>query len=788
MKKDTMNSVRKHLTFWLMAALLFTLAGPLSAAEQLAHAAEATVTEVAPGEIDSTLAKLSDEQVRALLIQELTKDAQSVEKESLKKPGGMVHRVRGWLHVLDEKEESAAAQKAPRRTIAEDLQTMAAAVRAGEPVGIGFKVAIILAVLVAAFLVELITRRFTADFSRQFEEQVIPSLDGPMRFVAGVMRSLPIFMHICVYSATAVLFFMALPYSGNDAMRFMFLALLFSIVFYRTVRQLSLIVCAPQTAKLRLFPMEDTTAHLVHRIILVVCNYIFISLVLLALVRELGISRPSFLYLSNGAATLLIGYIILTILKNRSLVKNQILRQSEMNQTRNWVVEQVAYYWHIPTIIYFIVTLAILISNRMDGVQQESPEFLLSLTALPLFLIFDAVGQWVVRASMASLRIYNPDALEDAADEMREILLAAREKERRWTITAGRSVRLLVLAALLVWALNLWGYHIPYASTIAGAVFESLTAMALGLITWRFVSSFIERKIAESSPDEEEENKEDDEFGGAVQRGRSFTLLPMVRKVLASVLLVMVILVVLSSLGVDIGPLLAGAGVVGLAVGFGAQKLVSDIFSGFFYLLDDAFRVGEFIEAGSVSGAVEAITLRNVMLRHHRGMLQIVPHSELGSITNYMRGGIIVKFNLEFPYDADVEKIRKVIKKVGQAMLKDEEFGEDFIQPVKSAGVREITGSVMTIRVKFKAKSGTHFVIRREAYRRITEALNAKGIFYAHRKVIVELPEELKKSGPEEQKKALEAGAAAELARLEEEKQSAASSGQSSSKPGMPGM
>jgi len=123
-------------------------------------------------------------------------------------------------------------------------------------------------------------------------------------------------------------------------------------------------------------------------------------------------------------------------------------------------------------------------------------------------------------------------------------------------------------------------------------------------------------------------------------------------------------------MGIDIGPILVGAGVVWLAVGFGAQKMVSDVFSGFFYLLDDAFRVGEYIQAASGSGAVETITLRNVRLRHHRGMLQIVPHSELGSITNFTRGGIIVKFNLEFHYDADVDKIRKVIKKVGQALLK----------------------------------------------------------------------------------------------------------------------
>jgi len=147
-------------------------------------------------------------------------------------------------------------------------------------------------------------------------------------------------------------------------------------------------------------------------------------------------------------------------------------------------------------------------------------------------------------------------------------------------------------------------------------------------------------------------------------------------------------------------------------------------------------------------------------------MLQVVPHSDLGAITNYMRGGIVIKFPLEFPYDTDIDKVRKIIKKVGQAMLTDEEIGEDFLQPVKSQGVNEITNSVMVIRVKFTAKPGKQFVIKREAFRRITEALNAKGIYYAHRKVIVDFPAEGQNSGTsdETRKKALEAGAAAVVA------------------------
>jgi small-conductance mechanosensitive channel len=157
------------------------------------------------------------------------------------------------------------------------------------------------------------------------------------------------------------------------------------------------------------------------------------------------------------------------------------------------------------------------------------------------------------------------------------------------------------------------------------------------------------------------------------------------------------------------------------------------------WLVDDAFRMGEYIEAGGVSGVVEGITLHNVMLRHHRGMLQIVPFSDLGSITNFMRGGIIVKFNLQFPCDTDIDMVRKTNKKVGQKMLEDPEIGSDFIQPVKSGGVREMGDSVMTMRVKVTAKPGAYFVIRREAFKRITQALEAQVIQYAHRKVIVEV-------------------------------------------------
>jgi small-conductance mechanosensitive channel len=310
---------------------------------------------------------------------------------------------------------------------------------------------------------------------------------------------------------------------------------------------------------------------------------------------------------------------------------------------------------------------------------------------------------------------------------------------------AQRLVRLVVAVVLLFFFLRQLGIELPFVNAFLEASTEIVITLVLAYVAWRAVNRYIDRKLAVSSQEYEELGKEggrkeeDDEWGSVASQDRSHTLLPILRKFFATTLLVMVTLIVLSSLGINIGPLLAGAGVVGLAIGFGAQKLVADVFSGLFFLMDDAFRVGEYIEAGGISGVVEALTMRNAMLRHHRGMLQIVPYSDMGSVTNYMRGGIVVKFSLQFPYDTNIDKVRKVIKKVGQKMLLDPEFGDDILKPVKSQGVREVGDSVMTIRVKFTAKPGAHFVIRREAFKRITEALEAKGIHYAHRKVIVEV-------------------------------------------------
>jgi small-conductance mechanosensitive channel len=513
-----------------------------------------------------------------------------------------------------------------------------------------------------------------------------------------------------------------------------------------------------------------------YRLVVWIFGYIVVSLMFAVVASRLGAEQETVRLHQLLMATLLLLVTGCAVVIYRKQVQKLIIDAGTVDgQSLTWGRKQFASMWHILAITYLAILWMLLLNDLADPNIKGSGAFILSFFVVPIWMVADWLIQWVVKYSMTTLRIHH-DHYDDAVEPTEEDLIQ-RAKGKTLYIKVKSIARIGVVGALIIWVSSLWNIRIPFFSELAAFLLDSIIILTLALFFWQFISSWIERKIQETIPEEEDDKEEEGEWGGAAKRGRAYTLLPMLRKFIASVLFVMVTMTLLSSLGVNIGPLLAGAGVIGLAIGFGAQKLVADIFSGFFYLLDDAFRVGEYITAGSVSGTVENISLRNVMLRHHRGMLQIIPHSELGAITNFMRGGIIVKFNLDFPYDAPIDKIRKVIKKVGQKMLENEEYGKDFILPVKSQGVREIANSVMTIRVKFTAQPGSHFVIRREAYRLITEALNEQGIYYAHRKVIVDLPDltehEKGNIDPETQKQMAQAAGAAATRTIEEEQQAA---------------
>jgi small-conductance mechanosensitive channel len=590
------------------------------------------------------------------------------------------------------------------------------------------------------------------------------------RLGAGLISALPPLLGLVVFFLVSYSLYYTLFWVDTPPLQLLFIALLLAIALIRSGAIILGIIFAPASEQMRLLPLSSEMAAAIQRLVAWSWGYIVIVFMLAVAIEHLGAKPEIVAMVKVLGGTLLLGLTAVAVVLYRGRIRSYILAESVRDRGEaSWVAIRLASLWHLLTLLYLFLLWVMMLATMINNEQPSRGAFVMSFFILPIWLMADRLIQWLVRYALQTLKLDGGAAVAHAGGMDDD----GQGTTRRIAARVMPAARTGVVMVLGFWLASLWGYDLPFMSKLVGAAVDSLVIVALALIFWRALSSWIEAKIVESMPEKSgEDDTHDDEWGPHTVQDRSLTLLPIVRKFVGIILVVMVAMTVLSSLGVDIGPLLAGAGVLGLAVGFGAQKIVSDIFSGFFYLLDDAFRVGEYVNAGSISGTVEKITLRNLMLRHHRGMLQIVPHSDLGPITNFMRGGIIEKFSLDFPYDTDIDKIRKIIKKVGQEMLEDPELGPNFLRPMKSQGVREITNSVMTIRVKFTARPGTHFLIRREAFKRITQALKAKGINYAHRKVIVDLPAvEAGEDAGQQARLAQAAGAAAQRIIEQEEEQ-----------------
>ncbi len=300
---------------------------------------------------------------------------------------------------------------------------------------------------------------------------------------------------------------------------------------------------------------------------------------------------------------------------------------------------------------------------------------------------------------------------------------------------ARRSFRALALAGLVLGVPQVAGYDvIQFLETDLGGRFWTIgTSMIVSYVFWQVLRAGTDRYVVRRTvvgPVDEDER-----VGGV---GRAATLVPLLRLVASTILVLLVTVTTLSNSGIDVTPLLASAGILGLAIGFGAQTLVRDIVSGIFFLIDDAFRVGEYVEFGDLRGTVEGITLRSVKLRHHLGQLQTIPFGELRSVSNHSRDWVIYKMDFRLPFETDIEKVRKLIKSIGADLLQHPELGSDFIDPLKSQGVVRVEDTALVIRVKFTAKPHKQFGIRKEALRRIQLVFAENGISLAPTRVVVQ--------------------------------------------------
>jgi small-conductance mechanosensitive channel len=327
--------------------------------------------------------------------------------------------------------------------------------------------------------------------------------------------------------------------------------------------------------------------------------------------------------------------------------------------------------------------------------------------------------------------------------------------------------RVVVFGFIILAIADFWGMSATNLASagvgpqLAAKLIEFLVIMAIGYLIYELVSLYINRKLAaeQTASGHDPDAAEVGGDGGGAGGSRLSTVLPLILGVSRATIVTVFLLLGLGNIGIDTTPLLAGAGIAGLAIGFGAQKLVTDVVSGIFFLIDDAFRTGEYVEVEGTMGTVENISIRSMQLRHHKGPVHTIPYGEIPKITNFSRDWVIMKLRFTVAFNTDPNQIKKIFKKIGQDMLALDEFKDDFLQPFKSQGMLEVDDVGMVFRGKFMAKPGTQFTIRKEIFNRVNAAFAENGLEFARREVRVALPSMAGKELTKEDKTTIAAAA-----------------------------
>ena len=502
------------------------------------------------------------------------------------------------------------------------------------------------------------------------------------------------------------------------------------VIFVMLFAAFSRFSVAPERSELRLLPVDDSVARFFHRQTIVVAFILSLTPFVIQTISQFGLPIGT-LRLGFWLNLFLHVYVISIIYLSREGVVQAALGKDNLMGALG---QKVARMWPWVSMVLILcnwILIEILAgAKRFDLLQGQQYVTLILIVFYPLL---DTGIRGLVRHLTPPLQ---------GEGEIAERAYLATQRAYL------RMGRIVLLGVTLIVVAEMYGVDLSdqestnLTERIVAQFIDGMLYFFLGYLIWEGVGVWINRRLAKEHTDAGFDLDSDEPGGGeggGTGLSRLATVLPVIRLVALTTIVVMTLLLGLSRIGVDTTPLLAGAGIVGLAIGFGAQTLVRDVVSGIFFLIDDAFRVGEYLVIDDTVGTVEKISIRSLQLRHHKGPVHTIPYGEIPKVTNNSRDWVIMKLKFTFPFETDVNKIKKLFKKVGAEML-EADYADDLIQTFKSQGVYDVDDVGIVIRGKFMAKPGTQWVIRKDIYTRVQKVLDEAGIQFARREVRVQIP------------------------------------------------
>jgi len=491
--------------------------------------------------------------------------------------------------------------------------------------------------------------------------------------------------------------------------------LVWSALKWRLLITVLLIVLSPRRADLRLLAIDDADAGVCFRWVAVYLAVIPFYPFLIWVIERLDFGHDTVFGVTLFLGLAITAYKIAMFWAIRYPIARALLAAT--GQEPGPIRRALAASWH-----WFFIALAIgiYLTGTFEIFLGKSTSSVLSAASATTGIVVALAVLAQVSHNVIARRF-----LAEAAD----VPLTLRRQRLRRASHCISDALLCILGG--IWLAETWGVDLfepapgSLAQLFARPVLEAAITVVAAWVLWTAIGTIIDKKMPRAvSPGE---------AGQAVPGSvsRLATLLPLLRHAVLIIIVVAGAFAALERLGFNIGPLLAGLGIFGVAIGFGAQTLVRDVISGVFFLLEDAFRVGEYIQSGNYKGTVESFSIRSVRLRHHRGPVYTVPFGLLGAIENHSRDWVIDKITVGVTYDSDLEKARKLIKQIGLDLQKDPELAPLILQPLKMQGVENLGDYAVQIRAKMMTVPGEQFVIRRKAYAMIKTAFDENGIKFA---------------------------------------------------------
>ncbi len=548
--------------------------------------------------------------------------------------------------------------------------------------------------------------------------RLIEQIEQPSRWLRPLMllgyHSLRVVPHLVMAGVGyGVLTFI----EPREAVRLISLSIINAHLIASVVKVAGNQALAPYTPQFRLTAFKDETAFYCviwwRRLVnTTVYGYFFCQAVLL-----LGLPETGYAALVRLLGILVVGLLVVLILQNRAPFARWMREVGHTSERRVHLklfafLGRLADFWHIPAILYVIAGGLLSAAGGLEGFL-----FLVKSTAATIAIA------WAVGFSVAAIRRALARGFR-VREELRERYPGLQERVSRYqpVLRTALQVIILLLGASLI--LEAWNADIFtwLASDVGRAAIGTLASIfaiiVIAMIVLEVASTFVDRYLTTV-----------DEEGELVERSqRARTLLPLARNALRVVIGVVAALMILTEIGIDIAPMLAGVGVVGLAIGFGAQTLVKDIITGVFILMEDSVAVGDVVTAGGHSGLVEAITIRTIRLRDLSGNVHTVPFSSIDSVTNKTKEFSYYVVDAGVAYREDYDEVVAIMCEVGEDLQRDPDFGPNMLEPLEILGLDSFGDSAVVIRARLKTLPLKQWSTGREYNRRLKAAFDAHGI------------------------------------------------------------